>query len=192
MNKILVLALLVCYSVVGQDLISNQKLWSETNKLKAEDFKLKLENQSSDVIGSQFLISYEAKGFDFLKRNLNQRVKNIFISNSSWIDSSKTDDINLHIEFHQLQFDLSEIYTRKFRKRLLINKKKISKGFDEVNKIHNEISEEFTKERMLFINETKSGRNKTQLDEWKLKIKEQLLSLHEFRFENTKKIKLKK
>jgi hypothetical protein len=192
MKKILVLVLLICCKVVGQDLVSDQKLWSVTDKLKVEDFKLKIENQSSDVVGSQFLISYEAKGFDFLKRNLNQRVKNTFISNSSWIDSSKTEDINSHIKFHQLQFDLCEIYTRKFRKRLLINKKKISRGFDGVNKIHNEISEEFTKERMLLINETKSGRDKTKLDEWKLKIKEQLLSLHEFRFENTKKIKLKK
>ena len=91
-----------------------------------------------------------------------------------------------------MQFDLAEIQARKFRKRILKDKRNISKGFDVVNKINNEIIAEFSEIRLKLMRETESGRNEQKIAEWKENILFELKELNEFRFENKKKIKLNK
>ncbi len=182
-----VLLLLLVFPVAGQDLLKGQKRWSETEKLSLEDFSIK--KNYKDAILSQFLISYESKGFDFLRKNLNSRVENIFVGNGSFIDTTKIVNLEKHLEFQQLQFDIAEIQARKFRKRLFLGKKKLVKGFEVMKLISNEISNEFAEIRMQFINETNNGANLVVLQEWKIKLQKELNELNEFRFENRKKIK---
>lgn len=73
-----------------------------------------------------------------------------------------------------------------------MKKWKISKGFDIMNKISNEIMTEFSEQRLLLIRETESGRNQEKLTQWNQKIANELNKLYEFRFENKKKIKRKR
>lgn len=181
------LLLLFVFPVSGQELLEGQKRWSATEKLSLEDYSIK--KNYNDAILSQFLISYESKGFDFFKKNLNSRVENIFIGKGSYIDTTKINNLEKQLEFQQLQFDLAEIQARKFRKRLFLGKKKLVKGFEVMKLISNEISNEFAEIRMRFINETNNGNNLKVLEVWKSKVKSELKELNEFSFENRKKIK---
>jgi hypothetical protein len=176
----------------SQELQNGEKRWSAEKKLTLNDFKIKTSDNSNQNIYSQFVISYSAKGFDFLKKNLNKNVENLFSGNASWIDTSGLKSIDKQIEFQQTQFDLAEIYARKFRQQLFLKKWKITKGFDILKKISNEIMAEFSKARMNLIKETESGLNQKKIMLWKEKISKNLNELYEFRFENKKKIKRKK
>ena len=184
---------IICLNLsFGQELQDGQKRWNSENKITIDDFKIKISGENNEAVYSQFMISYSAQGFDFLKRNLNNKIGNLFLGNASWIDTTKVENIAERIEFQQTQFDLAEIHARKFRKRLFIKKWKISKGFDIMNKISNEIMTEFSEQRLLLIRETESGGNSEKLTQWKEKITNELQELYEFRFENKRKIKRKK
>ncbi|WP_282148312.1 hypothetical protein [Algibacter lectus] len=176
----------------GQELPDGQKIWRSDSKLTINDFKIKISNENNDAVYAQFMISHSIGGFDFMKRNLNNKIKNRFLGNASWIDTTKVESIEKQIDFQQMQFDLAEIQARKFRKRILKDKGQISKGFDIVEKINNEIIAEFSNVRLELMRETESGRNEEKVSKWKEKIKTELEDLDEFRFENAKKIKLNK
>ena len=186
----LILLLFTTAQVFGQSLPDGQIRWSSNQKLKITDFIIKIGDENSDAIYSQFMISHSIGGFDFMKRNLNQKIENIFLGNASWIDTTKVTEIQKQINFQQMQFDLAEVYARKFRKRILKDKKKIAKGFDIVNQIHNQIMSEFSERRLALIKETHGGQNEDKIAEWKNKIAIELKRLQEFSYENKGKIKL--
>ena len=195
MNKIIIGLILIIGSmnqIFGQSLQEGQKRWSSEQKLTIDDFKIKISDENNDAVYSQFMISHAIGGFDFMKRNLNQKIENIFLGNASWIDTTKVAEIQKQIDFQQIQFDLAEIHARKFRKRALENKKKIAKGFDIISQINNEIMTEFSESRLKLIKETEGGQNGEKIEEWKEKIATELKGLYEFRYENKKKIKLNK
>lgn len=179
-------------SIFSQTLEDGQKRWSEENKLTVDDFKIKTSDDNNELIYSQFMISHYISGFDFMKKNLNQKIQNVFLGNASWIDTTKINEINPQIEFQQLQFDLAEIHTRKFRKKALQNKKKIAKGFDIIQKINNEIMAEFSEIRLKLMKNTEGGTNEEKVKEWRKKIDTELNVLNDFRYENKKRIKLSK
>ncbi|WP_223032349.1 hypothetical protein [Hanstruepera marina] len=176
----------------AQNLQEGQKRWKADQKLTVEDFRIKISDEHNDAVYSQFMISHMISGFDFMKRNFNQKIENIFLGNASWIDTTKVDNIQKQIDFQQVQFDLAEIHARKFRKRALENKGQIAKGFDIINQISNEIMAEFSESRLELVNETESGQNIEKLTEWKEKILIELKELDEFSYENKKRIKTNK
>lgn len=178
--------------VFAQNLVNGQKRWSANQKLNIADFKIKINDHNTDGVYSQFMISHAFGGFDFMKRNLNQKVENLFLGNASWIDTTRVSEIQQQIDFQQMQFDLAEIQARKFRKRALLNSKKMAKGFQIISEINNEIMAEFAELRLKLIEETEAGQNKQKLEEWKLKISTELEALKEFSYDNKKKIKLNK
>lgn len=176
----------------GQELPEGQKRWSSDSKLTVDDFKIKISDINNEIAYSQFMITHAIGGLDFMKKNMNQKVENMFLGNASYIDTTKTEDLQKQIDFQQMQFDLSEIQARSFRKRALKDKGQLTKGFDIINKINNEIMAELTVMRMTLMRETDSGRNEEKLAEWKELIATKLKELDEFRFENKEKIKLQK
>ncbi|SCY36116.1 hypothetical protein SAMN05192588_2480 [Nonlabens sp. Hel1_33_55] len=192
-ERILVLLVLMTSSlVIAQNVSDNEKLWTSNEKLTMDDFELQsIANQSSDKIYSQFAITHSISGFDFLKRNFNQKIENKFITNASWIDTTQTvNEIESQIEYQQLQFDMAEVQARKFRKEAFINRKSILKGTDGIENLSNQMMNEFSRQRLALMQETDSGRDNAKVQEWKARTAEQLQSLDQFRFENTKRIRL--
>jgi basic membrane lipoprotein Med (substrate-binding protein (PBP1-ABC) superfamily) len=117
MNKIIVGLILIIGSMnqtFAQSPQEGQKRWSSEQKLTIDDFKIKISDENNDAVYSQFMISHAIGGFDFMKRNLNQKIENIFLGNASWIDTTKAAEIQKQIDFQQMQFDLAEIHARKF------------------------------------------------------------------------------
>lgn len=190
--KLLVIAFFALTFSSAQITSSSEKEWSAENRLNINDFLIQTNiNSSSDKIYSQFAITHAISGFDFMKRNLNQKVKNTFISRASWIDTSQTtNEINAQIEYQQLQFDLAEIQTRTIRKQAFINKRTITKGLDVIEQIVNDALVEFSNQRLKLFQETNGGSDQRKLKEWKSKIDKDLLDLDQFRFENKSRIKL--
>ncbi len=194
MKKGILLVLLLTFIStlsISQELPDGQILWSSENRLSEKDFQIKINSNSNSAVFSQFYITHSINGFDFLKKNLNQRIKNIFIGNASWIDTTKTKGTYKLIEYQQMQFDLAEIYTRTFRKRILIKKNEIVKGTKIIEKINDEVMTEFSETRLDLEKETEGGQNKLEVNNWKKRIELELKELIEFKYENKKKIKLK-
>lgn len=100
---------------------------------------------------------------------MNQKIENVFYGNASWIDTTRVEDLEQQIAFQQLQFDMAEVHTRKFRKRALENKGQIIKGFDIINRISDDIMRDFSESRLQMVRETKGGTNEEKLAEWKKK-----------------------
>ncbi|MBJ6366808.1 hypothetical protein [Snuella sedimenti] len=118
MNRIIIGLILTTGSLnlaFGQSLQEGQKRWSSDQKLSFEDFKIKISDENNDVIFSQFMISHAIGGFDFMKRNLNQKIENIFLGNASWIDTIKISDIQKQIDFQQMQFAFKILQVRRSR-----------------------------------------------------------------------------
>lgn len=190
--KTIIIGLLLIFSplVSAQNLQEGQKRWSAESRLTIEDFRIKISDENNDPVYSQFVISHAINGFDFLKKNINQKIENVFYGNASWIDTTKVDDTRKQIDFQQLQFDLAEVYTRKFRKRVLENKGQITKGFDIVNQISNDIMRELSESRVQLVKETKGGADEEKLAEWKARIATDLKELEDFSYENKKAVKM--
>ena len=186
-----ILIALICMNFgVAQNLPDGHKRWSSENKLTIDDFKIKVGDENSDVISSRFQTSHELGEFDLFPKNLNQRIHNIFVGNVSWIDTTKIENLEVEMEFQQLQFDIFEIYTRKFRKEVLKNKKEIIKEYETIKQIYKEIMAGIDEEISRFLKETDNGKNIVKLQEWREKIASGLNELNEFRFENKMKIKI--
>ncbi len=195
MNKltfvILIIGLSFCHPVDGQSTKNYEKIWNSENRLTESDFQLNIETPDSNPCFAQFSMNYSVTGLDFLTKNFNKKVENMMYMNASWLNKNASDKQNL-IRFQQILFDLSEIYTRKFRKQLLVNRKKIIKGIQIVEEINNEITKELTEKRAKFENESNGGINIEVYEKWEKKIEYELNTLIKFRYENNKKIKIEK
>ncbi|WP_010178535.1 hypothetical protein [Aquimarina agarilytica] len=174
----------------AQSLPLGQKRWSATNTLNADDYKIEVGINTNELIYSQFLITHQVMGFDFIKKNLNKKIENIFVGKASWVDTTRVSSLSASIAYQQLQFDLCEVYARRFRKQLFINKKKLLKGLDFVKELNNKMIAGFSEERALLVQETKDGSDKEQLTVWEEKIRNYLSTLKQFDYANDAKIKL--
>jgi hypothetical protein len=193
-KKVLIALMLFvfCNNIFAQQLQEGELRWSATRRLVESDFMIKVSSIKNTPIYSQFIIRHQIGGFDFLKKNLNQKIENVFFQNASWIENTGGYNTSELIAYQQVQFDIAEIMTRKFRKKVIENKKEISKGVDFVNKASQEMMIEFSNRRLLFEKETESGNNKKMLKQWEEKVASELLALEEFSFENKDKIKIVK
>ncbi len=186
--RILIIGLFLNLTIQGQEFNKNEKLWNSEDRLSESDFQLKMESAKSVPCFAMYSMNYTVNGFDFFTKNFNKKVKNIMYKNASWLSANENDKQQL-IRYQQVLFDISEKHTRKFRKQLFINRKKIISGTQIIEKINGEILKEFSTERSKFENESDSGRIKPVVEKWEKRISFEIQELTEFRYENSKKIK---
>lgn len=194
LKKILatVIVFVLSNNMFAQKLQEGELRWSSSRRLTESDYTIKVSSIKNTPIYSQFIIRHQIGGFDFLKKNLNQKIENVFFQNASWIENTGSYNTSELIAYQQIQFDMAEIMTRKFRKKVIENKSEISKGIDFVNKTSQEMMTEFSKRRLLLEKETEGGYNKKELKKWEDQVASELLALEEFSFENKDKIKIVK
>ncbi|QEC40665.1 hypothetical protein [Pseudobacter ginsenosidimutans] len=171
------LLMLCTVSAFSQDKGEEFFSWNAARKLTADDFKIKKGRATSSSF-AQFSMGYSVKGFDFLSKNLNNRIFNHFIPSASWIDT--TADASLVLTYQQTLFDLSEVYARQFRKKLKENKKKIVMGLDFVNGLSEQVMSDFTKRRLQYEEETRYATVAEKQKEWETQILKELEELKEF------------
>ena len=174
----------------SQVLKTDELLWDGSRKLSAEDFHIKTDDIEKPI-RSSFIISWELMGFSVFNKNFNQNVKNKLIKSASLINPDLP-NVEQLIAYQQTNFDLAEIYARKMRRDLLINKSKLWKGLENANENLNEHLTEFYRVQLLMDRQTNSGSEMEKLQYWNDLIKEELLKTQEFDYQNKAKVNLNK
>ncbi len=169
--------LLFSICLFGQNQDDNLLRWDANRKLTVNDFLIK-EGSGNVLCFAQFSMDYQVSGFDFMTKNFNKKVQNYMIKSASWIDT--TQNVAQSLRFQQALFDIAEIYTRRFRKALKENRKKIAGGTGFVEELNSKIMTEISTRRMLYMEETLSGHDEEKQIEWESVIKSELLELKDF------------
>jgi hypothetical protein len=174
--------LLLTNSAFGQSApVENYLLWSPTRKLTTDDFAIKTKQRPTNPSFAQYTIDVDVHGFDFLTRNFNKKVRNYFIKSASWIDT--TADTALLLRYQQTLFDLCEVYTRRFRKELTVNRRKIVGGMDFVKIQNAKTLTEFSQRRIAYDTETGFGSDEEKQVVWKIRIEKELSELKDFAYD---------
>ena len=160
---IAILLAIVC-NVKGQNTIE----WDGNYQLKLSDFQ----STATQIGGTNIYSLNTVSSFDFsfymssgefmFTKNFNSKVNCSFNRNAASLvapDSLIATDL---LSFARYQFDLSELYARKFRKRLFEEKG----AFSNVNffrPIYDEIQREFNERQTIAMKATDLGRDKEKL-----------------------------
>jgi len=163
-----------CQSTLDDNLL----FWSSERNITIDDFGIKTKNAETLFSFAQFSVDYKVSGFDFMRKNFNNKVRNYFIKSASWIDT--TANVSNSLKYQQTLFDICEIYTREFRKKLKENRKKIASGTQFVAKLNQEAMTEFSNRRIIYDRETNFGTIEEKQQEWELQIKKELVELEEY------------
>lgn len=174
----------------AQSTTQDEKLWSNLSKLTIADYQITTDNLDNTV-KSQISLSWQLMGFSVLNKNFNQNVTNKFIRSASLINPDLPNVKEL-LYYQQINFDMAEVYARKMRKDLLINKSKLWKGFDFASKILNDNLHEFYKVQLLMDRDTNGGLEAEKVKKWKDLIDTEINNNQQFDFNNTEKIKIDK
>ncbi|WP_147473925.1 hypothetical protein [Chryseobacterium nematophagum] len=179
--KFLLFTILLFNISFAQNKDNNLILWSSTNKLTINDFGIKLSNKNEVPSYGQYSIDYNLRGFDFLTKNFNKKVRNYFIKSASWIDT--TSGIATSLKYQQTVFDLSEIYARHFRKELKDNRIKILKGFQFAQELSEKFTTDFSNRKLLYNKETNFGTIQNKQLDWEIQIQKELEEYKDYSYE---------
>lgn len=181
-KRLLILVLTIC-SLPTFVVSQNQEIlpWSSTRKITVEDFYIKTKSLETTISFAQFSIDYQVNSFDFLRKNFNKKVQNYMIKSASWIDT--TASINQSLLYQQTLFDLSEIYTRQFRKSLRENRKKFISGTEIAKELNNKTMTDFSKRRIDYDRDTQFATELTKQKEWEMEIQEELEALSDYAYD---------
>ena len=152
--------------------------WSAHNKLKWSDFKGEVKNDSpfaaATFSGTTYRYSASVIGGKVKARF---RIQSFFDTNQSWVKLNESDDYLLAHE--QLHFDITELYTRKFR--LKLHSMSFSENIkSEVRGVYDSINNLKRLRQELYDKETNHSKNKTAQLEWNKTIYLELQELEDF------------
>jgi hypothetical protein len=183
MNKLYLLLtlLLISTEVFPQNAIE----WDGVYEIKLSDFQ-----SDATKIGQTNLYSVQPSigiGFSFnmtnaeflFTKNFNSKVENSFKRSASYIiapDSIIAEDV---VSFGRFEFDLSELYARKFRQQLFENKGVLS-NVNFFQPIFDKVNDEFAKRVSDAASLTDLGRNRNRLSDLHAQVKSEINELSEF------------
>jgi hypothetical protein len=168
-------------SVYGQNAID----WNGEYQLTLADFQsaaTQVGNVSHYSLhsASQIDFSYQMTSGEFMfTKNFNSKVGCSFKRNASALtapDSAFAQDL---VRFAQFEFDLSELYARKFRKRIYEEKGAFSNP-NFFKPLYDAILEEFSERNALAGKETEVGQKKERLEELHQQVLTEINELSDF------------
>lgn len=184
----LCLLILVWQHFVAQNSSVENKPWSHISKLTAEDFQRSTDSELHPI-KSQISLSLQVMGFSVFNKNFNKNVNNHFVRTASVINP-KVPNIDQLVFYQQVNFDLAEVYARKMRKDLFVNRSKLWKGFESASQILNYNTNEFSRIQLLMDRDTAGGTDEVKVKVWKEVIDKELKNNEQFDFDNSSKIKI--
>ncbi|MGA9211435.1 hypothetical protein [Kaistella sp.] len=170
----------------SQILKPDEIIWDKSRKLSTDDFHIKTDDTLSPI-RSTVIISWELMGFSVFNKNFNQNVTTKIIKSASLVTPNLS-NVEQLLDYQQTIFDLAEIYARKMRKDLFLNKSKLWKGLNFVSEILNEHLNEFHKVQLLMDRQTNSGNDADKLKYWQDLIKTELNKTQQYDYQNKAKI----
>ncbi len=182
MKKLIVLLFIVqSITIKAQNVID----WDGVYQIQLSDFQLSSSqigetNVYSIISGTSMEFAFYMSNAEFMfTKSFNSKVSNSFKRESASIIAPDTSTALNLLSFAQYQFDLSELYARKFRKELYDGKA----AFSDVSfyqplftKIQNSYSLAYSES----ANETDLGRNTEKLRELHQQVKKDIVALADF------------
>ena len=177
--RFLVILLLACTSLFGQKKSQDTITYRDYNKLKWSDFKADAPKNSpfsaSVSSGMSYKWSYSTSAgiIDF-----QYAIDSKLYRNLSWsIYKEEKEEVLKH---EQLHFDITELFTRKFRQALAeyVVKRNIRK---DVANIYEAIEKERVTMQLLYDKETNHSINKDSQLAWETKVSKLLAEYDEFK-----------
>jgi hypothetical protein len=152
--------------------------WSDTLKLKVEDFQATAPNTGTrQTVYANTSIEYKYMNFELLfSSNFNKNVTCYFYRAASWFDKGKSTDKLLR--YAQTVFDLHEWETRELRKKFRENKSEFLAG--KSNEIYEKLDKEFAEIQSKYSKETDFGSIEEKQVEWGNRIKNKLAELADY------------
>jgi len=179
--NIIQLLIFVFSSVHGQNIIE----WNEKYQLQLTDFQSPASqigqgNIYSLQTASFFDFSFYMTAFEFMAtKNFNSKVNCSFKREAAALVAPDTLIALALLEFARYEFDLSELYARKFRKQIFEKKK----GFSDVNffrPIFDDLEKEYVTKHTIEAQLTDLGRNREILKELHDEVLQEILMLDDF------------
>jgi hypothetical protein len=170
--------LLLFIAVIHSNLISAQSkdtvYWNANQKLTWEDFKGRPDKTTNLLAMTQAGI-----GYNFSCRNgkLDVKIFCYFNVNKSW--TKETDSADL-LQHEQIHFNITELYTRKLRKRISELSDPCGKDMKELDKIYGSNFKECAKAQDDYDRESNHSLNDEQQKLWEEKIAGELKELENF------------
>ena len=183
MKTILTLLLLcVVSSIFGQSSIE----WTGDYELQLEDFRSP-ETEINEAInsyaifsGSKMEFSYQMTRAQFmLTKNFNSKVSTIFNRNTAVLTAPDSVTAQELVNFGQYSFDLTELYSRKFRKELYEQKGAFSDA-SFFKTIYEELQEQMNAELARVLKTIELGKKSNLLKEERQKVLAQIEQLSDF------------
>jgi len=147
--------------------------WSPSNKLTWADFQAEPDKNSSVAALTSTNIKID---FGYANATLQYHIRCRFDKAKSW-GRVKNDYILMHEQAH---FDIAEIYARKLNKALKKYTPDAANISKEVNKIYNDMMQEYYDRQDEYDKETNFSINHTKQAEWLKKISDELSDLKEY------------
>ena len=159
--------------------------WSESSHLQFSDFQSPATQISGGNIyslqsGSRMDFSFAMTNAEFMfTKNFNSKVNCRFKRGAaSLVSPDSVSAIDL-LNFSRFDFDLNELYARKFRKKLYEEKAAFS-NISFFRPIYDEIEREFSESRTMAGKQTELGRNKEKLIELHQEVSKEIQTLSDF------------
>lgn len=159
-----IILLLNSFFAVAQNEID----WNGSYKLQLSDFQ----SQSSQIGNTNIYSLYSSCGFSFsfymtnaefiFTKNFNSKVNCSFSRTASSLVAPDTTTALQLLNFSRFDFDLSELYARKFRQKLFENKKAFS-NINFCQPVYETIQKEFIERHTNAAKESDLGRDSTKL-----------------------------
>ncbi|MBR9920464.1 MAG: hypothetical protein GYB31_06455 [Bacteroidetes bacterium] len=190
--KAFVLVLGIVFSIynVGYSQKCDPMLWQADFDFTVEDFCIWRSDHNRSKSFAQFNIQYSRPALAGMTKNFNKAVENVYVRSSSWIDTS-IHDLEYELWFQKIKFDLAEVFCRRFRKRLLADRKILAYDLQHADVIQEEIMAAYNMKRMAFERDYSNRPIDEIQPKWNTWVETELANLSEFRFNNVRKIKLK-
>jgi hypothetical protein len=125
--------------------------WREDYKISLSDFQAQPPKSRDNVSQSFYLagnldFGYAMSNYEFmLTKNFNKHVAAFFVPANSWIqEGPQTEHLQ---QYAQMQFDLLELYARKYRKQLYESKGALS-NYNFFQQAHDQINAELIKRQV--------------------------------------------
>jgi hypothetical protein len=148
--------------------------WEPGYKLNISDFQASGTGGDGSIYTAYAACSigfaYQMNGYQFMfSKNFNSKVSTTFSKSASYIIAGDTVTQGKLLKFAQVEFDLSELYARKFRKMMFENKNAFSDP-DFYQKLYNQVLTEMAVRNSQLAQETNMGMAEFRLKEQHEKI----------------------
>lgn len=179
---ILLLSVLIGGSVHCQTAIE----WTPHYELTLADFQ----SPSSEIdpeltstfiqSGAQMEFAFQMSSYEFMfTKNFNSRVKTVFYKNMAAIVAPDSSNINPLLTSAQFNFDLTELYSRKFRKELHAQKGTFS-DISFFQPIYDELQAELSARNARAMKESDLGRKQEVLQQEHQKVLDEISLLSDY------------